>query len=61
MKKSQAIDEIARVIRDTALLSDKDMATAILAKVEELGMKPPKEETCPVLFQTKFIWEKESD
>jgi hypothetical protein len=61
MKKSSMIEEIARVIRDTMSLSEKDMATAVLAKVEELGMQPPVEEVCPVLFTTKRIWEREND
>jgi hypothetical protein len=59
MKKSKMLEEIVNVIKDTYLLSDQYMAAAVLAKVEELGMKPPKEEVCPVLFQTTFIWEKE--
>lgn len=60
MKKSQMIEEIARIVRDTSLLSDKDIATAVLTKVEELGMKPPVEETCAVLFNTTHVWEKEN-
>lgn len=61
MKKSRMIDEIAHVIRDTFLLPEETMAEAILLKIEQLGMKPPVEETCPVLFNTKHTWEKEND
>lgn len=59
MKKSRMISEIANVIHDTFLLGEIDMAKAVLAKIEELGMKPPVEQMDPVLYTTKLVWEKE--
>lgn len=59
MKKSQMIQQIEAVIRDTYLLDSTSVATAILNKIEELGMKPPVEEVCPVLFTSKQVWESE--
>jgi hypothetical protein len=59
MKKSQMIAAIADVLRDTYLLNDENIAETILGKIEQLGMKPPVEEVCPVLFTTKNVWEKE--
>lgn len=60
MKRTEMLEHIASVIRDTYLLPDTQQASAILSKIEELGMKPPVEEVCPVLFQTKYTWEKEN-
>jgi hypothetical protein len=61
MKKSQMLAEIVSVLKDTDLLSYSDRAMAVLCKIESLGMKPPVEETCPVLFQTTFVWETEEN
>ena len=32
---------------------------ALLAFLEHTGMKPPVEDVCPVLFTSKFVWDKE--
>ena len=59
MKKSQMVAAIIDVLRDTYLLTDENVATAILTKIEQLGMKPPVEEVCPILFTSKQVWESE--
>lgn len=61
MKRSEMLENIASVIRDTFLLNDSQQAEAILNKIESLGMKPPIEEVCPVLFTSKQVWEKEGN
>lgn len=33
--------------------------SSLLSNMEYRGMKPPVEDTCPVLFTTKYVWEKE--
>jgi hypothetical protein len=33
----------------------------LLKFIEKKGMKPPVEDVCPVLFQTKHVWEQEND
>jgi hypothetical protein len=33
--------------------------SSLLEILEYLGMKPPKEEVCPVLFTSKNVWERE--
>lgn len=59
MKKSQMINKIAAIIQDTYLWDHISVATAVLEKIEELGMKPPFEKMDPVLYTNSYTWEKE--
>lgn len=59
MKRSQMIREIAEVIRDTYLLPETSIASAILNKIEALGMKPPEVDLYLALIDEEFTWEKE--
>ena len=49
MKKSEVIEEVARVVKDTFLLSETEIAKAIVNKIEELGMMPPDTGKGPVV------------
>jgi len=60
VKKSQVVDEIVSVIKDTILLSEKDMATAILHKLEKLGMKAPNRFKCDCNICRDCSWEDEN-
>ena len=62
MKRSQMIEKLFDLIRTTPLRTveeDKICAEKVLDLVEELGMKPPLTERCPVLLTNKHVWEKE--
>lgn len=61
MKKSQMVREITNIISEFNWVSTHELATTILAKMEELGMQPPVEVVDPVLFHTTFEWEKEDE
>lgn len=61
MKRSQMVQQIVSVLRDTYLLGEQSQAQAVLAKIEELGMKPPVEAVDPILFQTQHVWGNENE
>lgn len=68
MKRSQVLEIIKDNIESKnpntwahGELDLSESAEAILTAIEKAGMKPPLEENCPVLFNTKHVWGKEND
>lgn len=49
-------DNLGEIFHDV-----KENMDRLLSFMEHKGMKPPVEDVCPVLFNSKFVWEKEND
>jgi len=71
MKKSKMVQEMTEFwlalfpdekMYDPLLFEEvKERMGVLLTFLERKGMKPPVEDVCPVLFQTKHVWEQEND
>lgn len=65
MKRSEAVNIIEELIKLNSQTLEfggtYTVANLILYALEQRGMKPPLEENCPVLFNSKHVWAKEEN
>lgn len=73
MKRSKMIREMAEywlglfpgenvdnaIYEQTLVNEAEEKMSNLLSFLEHKGMKPPIQDVCPVLFQTKYVWEQE--
>ena len=64
MTKLETIEYITVILKDNfdkkfVDVSHRDIAIELLSRLEDIGMKPPVKEKCPILLTDKYSWRKE--